>query len=341
MTTMKSERKHAAGLRLATNDEMAGHVGAEASAAECVAVAARPSAATDEALLEAVRDGDFAAVESLLCEGADVNAVDAGGWTALMWATVKGHAEIARALLNWDADVDARNDKGWTALRFAVSLNDTELALPLVERGADVNNADHSGVTPLMQAAGEKSVESVKLLLAHGADPNLRNHAGETALARAARHGYAEVVECLLDAGAVGEEARGADDDADLFSEGELQRLMEKLDGLVPRPEPAEESTEVLELAQAPAPLAHADTLERLAAALEALRHLATRDARHVSVADLAHKLTLSLPEAAALSGLSRRQLREAMVVHRLEAMKTGRGWRIKRADLEAYVASL
>jgi excisionase family DNA binding protein len=50
-------------------------------------------------------------------------------------------------------------------------------------------------------------------------------------------------------------------------------------------------------------------------------------------------KLTLSLTEAALLSGLSRGHLREAIKKDKLEARIIGRGWRIKRAALDAYVA--
>ena len=55
----------------------------------------------------------------------------------------------------------------------------------------------------------------------------------------------------------------------------------------------------------------------------------------------LADKLTLSLTEAALLSGLSRGNLREAIGAEKLKAKIIGRGWRIKRADLESYVKKL
>ncbi len=60
-----------------------------------------------------------------------------------------------------------------------------------------------------------------------------------------------------------------------------------------------------------------------------------------VSVTDLAHKLTLSLIEAAQLSGLSRGHLRTAIEAKKLKARIIGRGWRVKRDDLESYVKKL
>jgi excisionase family DNA binding protein len=57
-----------------------------------------------------------------------------------------------------------------------------------------------------------------------------------------------------------------------------------------------------------------------------------------LSVAD---KLTLSLIEASQLSGLSRGHLRQAIEEKKLRARIIGKGWRMIRADLDAYVAKL
>jgi excisionase family DNA binding protein len=290
------------------------------------------------ALLTAVRSGDHDEVKALLAAGADPNVSDDEGWTALMLVTVKGHLDVARELLTAGADVHAKNHKGWTALRFAVSMDDAEALRLLLETGADVNEPDAEGDTALMQAAREKSTESLRLLLANGADVNLRNRSGETALKIATSHGYHDIVRVLKEAGAGGADGPAAEaDGVGLFSEGELQQLMEKIEGLSPVAAPADTSGEQALVPAAPAP----GVLERLAAALEALRPGAQPAARQVSIADAAHKLLLSLPEAAALSGLSRNHLRQAIKEKNLKSRKIGRGWRIKRADLEAYVSKL
>jgi excisionase family DNA binding protein len=57
-----------------------------------------------------------------------------------------------------------------------------------------------------------------------------------------------------------------------------------------------------------------------------------------LSVAD---KLTLSLMEASQLSGLSRGHLRQAIEEKKLKARIIGRGWRVKRSDLDSYVVKL
>jgi excisionase family DNA binding protein len=53
------------------------------------------------------------------------------------------------------------------------------------------------------------------------------------------------------------------------------------------------------------------------------------------------NKMLLKLPEAAALTGLSRHTLREAIEKKKLKAQIIGRAWRIKRTDLEAYISKL
>jgi excisionase family DNA binding protein len=64
----------------------------------------------------------------------------------------------------------------------------------------------------------------------------------------------------------------------------------------------------------------------------------AVAGAASLSVAD---KLTLSLVEASQLSGLSRGHLREAIEAKKLKARIIGRGWRVKRDDLDLYVKKL
>lgn len=80
---------------------------------------------------------------------------------------------------------------------------------------------------------------------------------------------------------------------------------------------------------------------ERLISALEGLRTLTSANGQAPTISDLAHKLTLSLAEAAQLSGLSRGHIREAIGKGKLKARIIGRGWRVKRDDLDGYVKKL
>jgi excisionase family DNA binding protein len=76
--------------------------------------------------------------------------------------------------------------------------------------------------------------------------------------------------------------------------------------------------------------------LERLLLLLEALT-----PSEHPKVA-IERKLLLTLPEAAAYSGLSEVKLNQAVRSGKLKARKDlGKGYRIKRSDIEAFVKSL
>ncbi len=55
----------------------------------------------------------------------------------------------------------------------------------------------------------------------------------------------------------------------------------------------------------------------------------------------LTDKLTLKLAEAAQLAGLAQNFLREQIKGKKLKAEKRGRGWNIKRADLDAFIRKL
>ncbi len=54
---------------------------------------------------QAVKDGDVAEVKSLIEAGADVNAQNKEGVTALMTASATGHTDIAKLLIEEGADV--------------------------------------------------------------------------------------------------------------------------------------------------------------------------------------------------------------------------------------------
>jgi excisionase family DNA binding protein len=79
-----------------------------------------------------------------------------------------------------------------------------------------------------------------------------------------------------------------------------------------------------------------------LVAVLERLKVAPSEDLL-ARLAPLSDKLTLSVAEAAHLSGFSPDSLRDAINAGKLKAKKVKgrRGWTIKRADLEAYVRKL
>ena len=63
-----------------------------------------------------------------------------------------GQFEEARLLIEKGADFNAVNNKGWTALMLALRHDQPENAKLLIEKGADVRISPNAGITPLMIA---------------------------------------------------------------------------------------------------------------------------------------------------------------------------------------------
>lgn len=314
-----------------------------------------------EALLKAAQSGDLKLLERLAAEGADVNArffdgltplmiaagdgdaemigklldrgaatdvsSDAGG-TALMVATVEGHLEIVRALLERGADVNAQDERGWTALRFAVSMDEAEILRLLLDAGAEVNLADREGATALVQAAGENLVPCLKTLLEAGADPFIKDGRGQTALMIARRRGHTKAVELLKAAEAKAAAPTNAADNISAKDDSYFYLLKERLEEELHAYPHSSSADEVV--------LCATNALKALQEHIDALKK-----ERASSTAEISRKLTLTLKEAAALSGLPRRHLLEAVEDGRLKAQQIDYIWRVRRADLDDFIARL
>jgi ankyrin repeat protein len=70
-------------------------------------------------LFHCVSDNDVKALKTLIARGANVNAVDGRGRTALWWAAEEGRVECATALIDAKADVDKGDKYGNTPLHLA------------------------------------------------------------------------------------------------------------------------------------------------------------------------------------------------------------------------------
>lgn len=120
------------------------------------------------ALLDAAYEGDLKKVRNLLEAGAEVNAKDEDGYTALIRASSGGDIEIVKALLEAGADVNAKNEVEVAALVLASKKGHIEIVKALVEVGADVNTkyAD----TALIKTSLQGNDEVVTALSGTGAD---------------------------------------------------------------------------------------------------------------------------------------------------------------------------
>jgi ankyrin repeat protein len=153
-------------------------------------------------LADAVERGDRPRIEALLRGGADVDAAQADGTTALHWAAHREDVELARRLIAAGAKANAANRAGVGPLSLACENGHEGLVRLLLEAGADPNAALPGGETPLMTAARAGRPGPVRLLLARGVKVDAADPKGQTALHWAAAEGHADVLKLLLEAGA-------------------------------------------------------------------------------------------------------------------------------------------
>ncbi len=101
----------------------------------------------------------------------DVNARDIYGERPLMFAVEHNtNKQVTQFLLDNGADVNARDEDGWTALMWASTYNSRQVIQLLIDKGADVNTKDNNyGRTPLKQAYINNRSDVAQLLIDNGA----------------------------------------------------------------------------------------------------------------------------------------------------------------------------
>lgn len=166
-------------------------------------------------LFNAVLVGDSANLNSLLQGGADSNACNDEGDTALMLAAGLGKLEMVHALIEAGANVHAANARGWTALMKAIYNHDLDHGFPeiisaLIDAGAEIETKIAYGTRPLMLAAGYGQAGVIEMLLAAGADVRAENDGGRTARKMAEDKDYVEVINQLYQAEISLGDAKGA-----------------------------------------------------------------------------------------------------------------------------------
>ena len=162
-----------------------------------------PLAAEATPLIDAVKRQDVVAANALLDRGADVNAAEGDGATALHWAAQLDDPTMVDLLLESGAAADAANRFNVTPLELASLNGNRAIVERLLAAGADVNARSREGHTPLMSAALNGRVGAVEALLAHGAAVDAaESYRGQTALMLAAGEGNIEAMRALIAAGA-------------------------------------------------------------------------------------------------------------------------------------------
>jgi len=163
--------------------------------------------------------GDTEAVKEFLAAGADVNAKDNDGYTALHLAVGKrGSLEVVKLLITEGVDVNVKNKGGATPLHFTAFYGQEDVTKLLIDNGVDVNMKGLTGETPLDWAMRGKNginanrfhTEIIDLLRKHGgkmseeldaAEQGSKSEAPDITIHDAAAKGNLEAVKHHLAAG--------------------------------------------------------------------------------------------------------------------------------------------
>jgi ankyrin repeat protein len=169
-----------------------------------VAVLLGSAAQAPAQVADAAMRRDIASLRSQLGAGADVNAAQGDGMTALHWAARHDDLEIATLLMRSKAKLNASTRIGaYTPLHVAAEAASARVTKALLDAGADPKSTTSTGVTALHLAAMGGSAQAIKTLLDHGADVNATEPAWQqTPLMIAAAHGRTDAVRALLKGGA-------------------------------------------------------------------------------------------------------------------------------------------
>jgi uncharacterized protein len=168
-----------------------------------------PDPALNERLREATLAGRLQEAESLIEQGADVNAKDATQQSPYLLATSETGPDPAllELMLANGADVDAKDSYNGTGLIRAAHRGYAEIVDRLLDAGIDRDHVNRLRWTALLEAiilgdGGSAHVATVRRLVAGGVDVAIADGDGVTPLEHAERAGYAEIAAILRNAGA-------------------------------------------------------------------------------------------------------------------------------------------
>src|SRR5690606_2580049 len=118
----------------------------------------------------------------LIASGAEINAVNARGETALMLAAGKGRTRPLARLLAAGAKSDLRDNAGRTAISFAVRGCHAPAVQLIAVYGADLGVPVERSEPLLLRAAATCDAATLEVLIEQGADANQRDSGRRTAL---------------------------------------------------------------------------------------------------------------------------------------------------------------
>lgn len=164
-----------------------------------IAAAFGKSSSDGATLFDAVEEGDTKRLRRLIRQGADLEAQNGDGETALFLAASVGDYDAIRILIESGAEVDARSKfSSATALMAAAQNGDRDALRLLIRSGADVNARKRDETSALMMSAMFGHKACIEDLIAAGADIFAKDVHGF--MARMFAEGFEECEEVLIEA---------------------------------------------------------------------------------------------------------------------------------------------
>ncbi len=154
-------------------------------------------------LTAAALSGNKEIVTMILLAGANIDQLNTKGQTVLMSlieqsGTNSGNMnDMSLFLIENGANVNAVDLKGETALFYAVRANNEQLIKNLIAKGADINARNNKGDSVLFIAAENDDQKMVKFLLDNGASPRLKNRQKLDAATVAVQMGFMDTYDII------------------------------------------------------------------------------------------------------------------------------------------------
>ncbi|EFI51329.1 ankyrin repeat domain-containing protein [Afipia felis] len=158
------------------------------------------------AILIAAKAGRLDIVRQLIAAGADINKQDQIRLNPLLWGCIVGDFDLVKLMVEAGADLERRTRFDGAPIHPAAEKGHVEIVRLLAEEtDVNVNHTNLCGWTPLLEAiilndGGPRQQEVVRLLLAAGADPAMADQWGTSPVQHALKKGYTELADILAQA---------------------------------------------------------------------------------------------------------------------------------------------
>ena len=154
-----------------------------------------------------LRAAQLEMVSLLLEKGADPNAANKGKLTPLHNAAHHGHSQVVRKLITYHANVNILDAQGWTPLAWGIASDDLKTVEVLLANGADLKRMTSPYSSPLHISVAKGNLAITKALISYGAKLNhpiviAEDESNFTPLHLAATNNFPEIADLLIKKGA-------------------------------------------------------------------------------------------------------------------------------------------